>query len=150
MILNNACHPSGAHFSIFPLDPLRRSSVKIGTIQRRLAWPLRKDDTHKSRSVTNFFKIFFFVMLMTSDTCCFRLQPYRQRPYCVECTRSHPNSEVKRRKARSVLGWGTAWEALRVPLAFLFFLCRHVFVLHRGRRGEGETADLKSNPTIVK
>ena len=30
-------------------------SVKIGTIQRRLAWPLRKDDTHKSRSVTNFF-----------------------------------------------------------------------------------------------
>ena len=37
------------------LDPLRRSSVKIGTIQRRLAWPLRKDDTHKSRSVNNFF-----------------------------------------------------------------------------------------------
>lgn len=26
-----------------------RSSAKIGTIQRRLAWPLRKDDTHKSR-----------------------------------------------------------------------------------------------------
>ena len=38
------------------LDPLRRSSVKIGTIQRRLAWPLRKDDTHKSRSVTSFRK----------------------------------------------------------------------------------------------
>ena len=36
------------------LDPLRRSSVKIGTIQRRLAWPLRKDDTHKSRSVSHF------------------------------------------------------------------------------------------------
>ena len=35
-------------------DPLRRSSVKIGTIQRRLAWPLRKDDTHKSRSVSHF------------------------------------------------------------------------------------------------
>jgi len=33
------------------LDSLRGSSVKIGTIQRRLAWPLRKDDTHKSRSV---------------------------------------------------------------------------------------------------
>ena len=31
------------------------SSVKIGTIQRRLAWPLRKDDTHKSRRVTKFF-----------------------------------------------------------------------------------------------
>ena len=32
------------------LDSFRGSSVKIGTIQRRLAWPLRKDDTHKSRS----------------------------------------------------------------------------------------------------
>ena len=31
------------------LDSLRGSSVKFGTIQRRLAWPLRKDDTHKSR-----------------------------------------------------------------------------------------------------
>ena len=38
-----------------PVDSLRGSSVKIGTIQRRLAWPLRKDDTHKSRRVHNFF-----------------------------------------------------------------------------------------------
>ena len=37
------------------LDSLRGSSVKIGTIQRRLAWPLRKDDTHKSRSVNSSF-----------------------------------------------------------------------------------------------
>ena len=36
-------------------DSLRGSSVKIGTIQRRLAWPLRKDDTHKSRSVNSSF-----------------------------------------------------------------------------------------------
>ena len=35
-------------------DSFRGSSVKIGTIQRRLAWPLRKEDTHKSRSVNNF------------------------------------------------------------------------------------------------
>ena len=35
-------------------DSFRGSSVKIGTIQRRLAWPLCKDDTHKSRSVNNF------------------------------------------------------------------------------------------------
>ena len=34
-----------------PVDSLRGSSVKIGMIQRILAWPLRKDDTHKSRSV---------------------------------------------------------------------------------------------------
>ena len=60
--------------------------------------------------------------LDTSDS---KRPHFRQRPYCVEYTRSHPNSEVKRRKARIVLGWGTAWEVLRVPLAFLWriFLC---------------------------
>ena len=31
------------------MDSLRGSSVKIGTMQRRLAWPLCKDDTHKSK-----------------------------------------------------------------------------------------------------
>jgi hypothetical protein len=41
----------------FLVDSLRGSSVKIGTIQRRLAWPLRKDDTHKSRSVIIFLNI---------------------------------------------------------------------------------------------
>ena len=35
------------------LESFRGTSVKIGTIQRRLAWSLRKDDTHKSRSVTD-------------------------------------------------------------------------------------------------
>ena len=44
-------------------DSLRGSSVKIGTIQRRLAWPLRKDDTHKSRSVTNFLNSFLMVFV---------------------------------------------------------------------------------------
>ncbi|KAI8030594.1 hypothetical protein LOK49_LG01G04204 [Camellia lanceoleosa] len=34
------------------------TSDKIGTIQRRLAWPLRKDDTHKSRNGPNFFVTF--------------------------------------------------------------------------------------------
>ena len=34
------------------LDSLRGSSVNIGTIQRKSAWPLRKDDTHKPRSVS--------------------------------------------------------------------------------------------------
>ena len=33
------------------------TSDKIGTIQRRLAWPLRKDDTHKSRNGPNFFEV---------------------------------------------------------------------------------------------
>ncbi|ESW33407.1 hypothetical protein PHAVU_001G066700 [Phaseolus vulgaris] len=44
----------------FMLVPLGTSD-KIGTIQRRLAWPLRKDDTHKSRNGPNFF-LFFSVM----------------------------------------------------------------------------------------
>ena len=38
-------------------DSLGGSSAKIGTIQKRLAWPLRKDDTHTSRSVPNFFDL---------------------------------------------------------------------------------------------
>ena len=58
---------------------------------------------------------------MLQSAKCDRAEQYylRQRPYCVEYTRSHPNSEVKQRKARSVLGWGTAWEVLRVLLAFI-------------------------------
>ena len=50
--------------------------------------------------------------------CCVVL---RWRPYRVECTGSLPTSEVKRRKARLVLGWGTAWEDLRVLSAFAEF-----------------------------
>jgi len=44
-------------------DSLRGSSDKIGTIQRRLAWPLRKDDTHKSRSVPSFLNNELFARL---------------------------------------------------------------------------------------
>ena len=39
----------------------------------------------------------------------------------MECTGSLPNSEVKPRKARIVLGWVTAREVLRVLLTFFFF-----------------------------
>ena len=45
----------------------------------------------------------------------------RWRPYRVEYTGSLPTSEVKRRRARLVLGWGTAREDLRV-LPALFAL----------------------------
>ena len=34
-----------------PLGFPSGSSDKIATIQRRIAWPLRKDDTHESRQV---------------------------------------------------------------------------------------------------
>ena len=42
----------------------------------------------------------------------------RLRPYLEENTRSHPNSEVKPQRARSVPRWGTAREPLRVLSAF--------------------------------
>ena len=35
-------------------DSIRGSSVEFGTIRRRLAWPLRKDDTYTSKSVNIF------------------------------------------------------------------------------------------------
>ena len=48
----------------------------------------------------------------------------RWRPYRVECTGSLPTSEVKRRRARLVLGWGTAREDLRVLSAFEVFTAK--------------------------
>ncbi len=62
----------------------------------------------------------------------FSTQCIRGRPYRVECTGSLPTSEVKRRRARLVLGWGTAREDLRVLSAFHHVdgheLTRSVFV----------------------
>ena len=43
-----------------------------------------------------------------------RLSASCRRPYHVECTGSLLTSEVKRHRARLVLGWGIAWEDLRV------------------------------------
>ena len=44
------------------LTPLRASSDQIGTRQRRLAWPLRKDDTHKSGNVRTKLALFLLKM----------------------------------------------------------------------------------------
>ncbi|CAN0388414.1 unnamed protein product, partial [Scytosiphon promiscuus] len=41
----------------------------------------------------------------------------QERPYHVDRTTSRPLCEVKRRRARLVLRWGTTWEAL---VLFLF------------------------------
>ncbi len=41
---------------------------KIGTIQRRLAWPLRKDDTHKSRTY-HFLQLFLQPKQRLRDRC---------------------------------------------------------------------------------
>ena len=49
---------------------------------------------------------------------------HRWRPYRVKYTGSLLNSEVKWHRAWSVLGWGTAWEALKVlPAFFPLFSC---------------------------
>ena len=56
----------------------------------------------------------FDVGILLLFVCAFYL--HRWRPYRVECTGSLLTSEVKRRRARLVLGWGTAWEDLRVCL----------------------------------
>ena len=55
------------------------------------------------------------------------------RPYRAEYTGSLPNSEVNRRRARSVLDWGTVREHLRVLPAFFTrhltgLVCYHVKV----------------------
>ena len=49
--MNNRQEDSVRGFTLaFPSGSIRQ----IGTIQRMIAWPPRKDDTHKSRSVNNF------------------------------------------------------------------------------------------------
>ena len=54
------------------LDSLRGSSNLIGTTKIRLAWPLRKDDTHKSRSGNFFWCLHYHASLQssTSSTIC--------------------------------------------------------------------------------
>ena len=81
------------------IDSFRGSSVKIGTIQRRLAWPLRKDDTHKSRSDTSFF-------------CCLHFAPGQCGPFtCMianiqSCTMdSFRGSSVKIGTIQRRLAW---------------------------------------------
>jgi hypothetical protein len=65
------------------------TSDKIGTIQRRLAWPLRKDDTHKSRNGPNFF----FLPLAKSVILWFPLFCFL-RSYTISASGSSSNSKV--------------------------------------------------------
>ena len=52
------------------------------------------------------------------------LNIHRWQPYRVECPGSLPTSEVKRRRARLVLGWETDREDLRVLPAYFHVLPR--------------------------
>jgi hypothetical protein len=68
----------------------------------------------------------YIVLYDKSDLVCFLMSSdffqnlFRRRSYRVEYTGSLPTSEVKRHRARLVLGWGTAWEHPRVLSAFCF------------------------------
>ena len=59
-------------------------------------------------------RIYVLVLAAFCAVCC------RWRPYRVECTGFLSTSDVKRRRARLVLGWGAAREDLRVLQAFAF------------------------------
>ena len=108
----------------FPVRNASASSVKIGTIQRRLAWPLRKDDTQKSR-------MYHFLVegLDPGQQASWDRVPRHRsqanrhsyatthinlivRSYQGENVRSRPISETKHLWANSVLTWGTSWESL--------------------------------------
>ena len=43
-----------------PLEAIYNTYVKIGTIQRRSAWPLRKDDTQIREVFQNFYFLFIY------------------------------------------------------------------------------------------
>ena len=74
---------------------LRNTYTKIGTIQRRLAWPLRKDDTQIREAFHIFFALNFFVTQSVTDgnrfqlcsklQCgvCWWLNKYPGVPWCI-------------------------------------------------------------------
>ena len=88
------------------LDSLRGLSVKIGKIQRRLAWPLRKDDTHKSRSVPSFLckgrLVFCFVHARHQATWSMQTSP-RQKLCRLTLTRHFQKLSMSRCVARDRL-----------------------------------------------
>jgi hypothetical protein len=63
----------------------------------------------------------------------------RRRPYRAECTGSLLTSEVKRRRARLVLGWGTAREDPRVLPAIYILCAQKKFVLEVGALHTGRS-----------
>ena len=95
------------------LDSLRRSSVKIGTIQRGLAWPLRTDDTHKSRSVSIFCP-FSLCPLWSDSGCVGRSPPKPPQFWMVLGDRLEPASvfacfsEPASNPAQFLCVWGVA------------------------------------------
>ena len=92
---------------------LSGTSVKIGTIQRRLAWPLRKDDTHKSRNGSKIFWPFDSrqCLHMTSNNT-WHMQPCK---YGVKTRGAHFQNRLFRLRLRlGGLLWLGAWGPVLV------------------------------------
>jgi hypothetical protein len=66
--------------------------------------------------------VWYVVNMAQHTTWMLRDDSIRRRPYRVLCTGFLLTSEAKRRRARLVLGWGTAREYIRVLSAFLYSL----------------------------
>ena len=81
--------------------------VKIVTVQRRFAWPLRKDDTHKSRSVNNF-----------------RTTPVLHVVPCVQ-NRRGPSSPLPTSRGRST-AVPRGFRASTCPGVYSYYLMYHV------------------------
>ena len=93
----------------------RRVSPQPNTSQGRCCF-------NKARMI-KFMRFLLLLLLLVSlpvHPHAFCGNDFRWRPYRVEYTGSLPTSEVKQHRARLVLGWGTAWEHLRVLPAFSF------------------------------
>ena len=114
----NVHHPlNGSMAANCLLDSLRGPSVKIGTIQRRLAWPLRKDDTHKSRSVVKFFLL---THVLHVSLCVLSLSTYvishsMRQTTCTLWNSSHP---ARRR-------WSHDWKEGRERVSKKRYVRRH-------------------------
>ena len=81
-VMSAAVYPNGIEApqqQAFKVDSLRGSSVEFGTIQRILSWPLRKGDTHKSRSVNISFIITIIIVIIIDR----RLTATGRRPRCT-------------------------------------------------------------------
>ncbi len=77
-------------------DSLRGSSVKIGTIQKILAWPRIKDDTHKSKGVIIFS--FYSFPLRTQCVGAKNKLPFRrQHSSSLACSRPTPHRACSRK-----------------------------------------------------
>ena len=77
----------------------------------------------------------------------------RWRPYRVECTGSLLTSEVKRHRARFVLGWGPPWKTLWCCQCFgsLASSCGSVLMLlqlHYNTLSTKVSDDLKTTPRV--